>query len=83
VSGRDSAIQLDVFNERSLELLADAAAIAAMAGDANRAKKLSDAWHLARISISEAATYNLDQKQHALTMISRLNNVLKPQNGRM
>ncbi|MCO5065916.1 MAG: DNA polymerase III subunit delta' [Rhizobiaceae bacterium] len=83
VSGRDNAIQLDVFNERALELLAGAASDAAQAGDTGRAKKLSDAWHLARIAISETATYNLDQKQHALTMISRLNNVLRPQIGRM
>lgn len=83
VSGRDSAIQLDVFNGRALEILAEAAARAAEAGDVKRAKNLSDAWHLARIAISETATYNLDQKQHALTMISRLNNALKPQNGRM
>ncbi|RFC66618.1 DNA polymerase III subunit delta' [Mesorhizobium denitrificans] len=83
VSGRDSAIQLDVFNGRALELLANAAADAAQSGDTNRAKKLSDAWHMARIAITETATYNLDQKQHALTMISRLNTALKPQSGRM
>lgn len=83
VSGRDSAIQFDVFNGRALELLSNAAAEAAQSGDIKRAKKLSDAWHLARIAITETATYNLDQKQHALTMISRLNNVLKPQSGRM
>jgi len=83
VSGRDSAIQLDVFNGRALELLANAAAEAAQSDDTNRAKRLSDAWHLARIAITETATYNLDQKQHALTMISRLNTALKPHSGRM
>lgn len=83
VSGRDSAIQLDVFNGRALELLANAAIDAAQSGDTNRAKTLSDAWHLARIAITETATYNLDQKQHALTMISRLNTALKLHSGRM
>ncbi|MBX3596353.1 MAG: DNA polymerase III subunit delta' [Rhizobiaceae bacterium] len=83
VSGRDSAIQFDVFNGRVLELFAQAASEAAQSGNAIRAKMLSDAWQKARIAITETATYNLDQKQHALTMISRLNNSLKPQGGRM
>lgn len=83
VSGRGSEIRLDVFNNRALELLSDAAAHAALKGDAKRAKFLSDAWHQARLAITETATYNLDQKQHALTMIGRLNKTLGPQAGRM
>jgi DNA polymerase-3 subunit delta' len=83
VSGRDRAVQFSVFNERALEILADAANAAAQSGDLSRAKNLSDAWQEARIAISETETYNLDQKQHALTMINRLNSALKPQAGRM
>ena len=44
---------------------------AARAGDLKRAKTLSDTWHEALNAISETDTYNLDKKQHALTMIDR------------
>jgi DNA polymerase-3 subunit delta' len=57
-----------------------------MAGNLTRANELSKAWQEARIAISETETYNLDQKQHALTMISRLNAVMCPEStsgGRM
>jgi len=77
VSGRDRAVPFEMFNERALQLLADAAANAAAAGHLARANQLSSAWQEARIAISETETYNLDQKQHALTMISRLNAVMR------
>ena len=72
VAGRDQAIQFDIFNRRALELLSNAASQAALAGDLARAKTLSDTWHEALDAISETDTYNLDKKQHALTMIDRL-----------
>jgi DNA polymerase-3 subunit delta' len=77
VSGRDRAVPFEMFNERALEILADAAATAAAAGQLARANALSRAWQEARIAISETETYNLDQKQHALTMINRLNAVMR------
>lgn len=77
VSGRDRAVPFEVFNDRALELLASAAAQAAADSDLGLANRLSTAWHEARIAISETQVYNLDQKQHALTMISRLNNALR------
>ncbi|TIT54187.1 MAG: DNA polymerase III subunit delta', partial [Mesorhizobium sp.] len=42
-----------------------------------RAKTLSDSWHEALDAISETNTYNLDKKQHALTMIDRLNSAMR------
>ncbi|TGQ56108.1 DNA polymerase III subunit delta' [Mesorhizobium sp. M1C.F.Ca.ET.193.01.1.1] len=77
VAGRDQAIQFDIFNRRALDLLSAAASEAALGGDLARAKTLSEAWHEALNTISEAETYNLDKKQHALTMIDRLNSVMR------
>lgn len=77
VAGRDQAIQFDIFNRRALDLLSAGASDAALAGDLKRAKTLSDTWHEALNAISETDTYNLDKKQHALTMIDRLNSAMR------
>ncbi|MGY2995396.1 DNA polymerase III subunit delta' [Mesorhizobium sp. URHB0026] len=77
VAGKDQAVQFDIFNRRALDLLSDAASQAARAGDLKRAKTLSDSWHEALDAISETDTYNLDKKQHALTMIDRLNSAMR------
>ncbi|MGX5844462.1 DNA polymerase III subunit delta' [Mesorhizobium sp. ArgA1] len=77
VAGRDQAIQFDIFNRRALDLLSSGASEAALAGDLARAKTLSDTWHEALNAISETDTYNLDKKQHALTMIDRLNSAMR------
>jgi DNA polymerase-3 subunit delta' len=77
VAGRDQAIQFDIFNRRALDLLSDAASRAAHGGDIARAKSLSDAWHEALDAISQTDTYNLDKKQHALSMIDRLNSAMR------
>jgi len=34
-------------------------------------------WHEALDAISETDSYNLDKKQHALTMIDRLNSAMR------
>ncbi len=77
VSGRDQAMQFDIFNRHALDLLSDGASRAAMAGELARAKALSDAWQEALDAISETETYNLDKKQHALAMIDRLNSAMR------
>jgi DNA polymerase-3 subunit delta' len=77
VAGRDRSIPFDIFNRRALELLSGEAGEAARIGNLGRAKKLSDTWHDALAAISDTETYNLDKKQHALTMIERLNSVLR------
>jgi DNA polymerase-3 subunit delta' len=77
VAGRDQAIPFDIFNTRALDLLSDAAGAAARSGELARAKTLSDAWHEALNAISETETYNLDKKQHALSMIDRLNSAMR------
>ncbi|TPL83723.1 DNA polymerase III subunit delta' [Mesorhizobium sp. B2-3-13] len=77
LAGKDQAIQFDIFNRQALDLLSDAASQAARAGDLKRAKTLSDTWHEALDAISETDTYNLDKKQHVLTMIDRLNSAMR------
>ncbi|OJU49911.1 MAG: DNA polymerase III subunit delta' [Mesorhizobium sp. 61-13] len=77
VAGRDRAIPFDIFNRRALDLLSSSASEAALAGDLGRAKALTDTWQNARDAIIETETYNLDKKQHALTMIDRLNSALR------
>lgn len=77
VAGRDQAIPFDIFNRRALDLLSDAASRAAMTGNIGRAKTLSDTWQEALDAVSETETYNLDKKQHALTMIDRLNSAMR------
>ncbi|EAB6717871.1 DNA polymerase III subunit delta', partial [Salmonella enterica subsp. enterica] len=77
VSGRDKATAFALFNDHALQLLADAAAKSALNRDLDRAGRLSAAWQDARMAISETETYNLDQKQHALSMIARLNAIFR------
>jgi DNA polymerase-3 subunit delta' len=77
VSGRDSAIQFDIFNRHVLDLLADAASAAALNGDAGQAIRYSQGWQESRIAIEETDTYNLDRKQHALNMIVRLQDTFR------
>lgn len=77
VGGRDRAVQFDIFNRHVLDLLAENARAAALEGDVQAAAARSAAWDEARIAIEEAATYNLDRKQHALNMIVRLQDTFR------
>jgi DNA polymerase-3 subunit delta' len=77
VAGKDRAIQFSLFNKGALDLLARAAGEAAAQGAASRANRISEAWEKSRVAILDAETYNLDRKQHALSMILRLNDTLR------
>lgn len=77
VAAKDRTIQFSMFNDRLLDALAEAAVEAARTGDLERAERLSGAWQEMRVAIGEAETYNLDRKQHALTMILRLHDTLR------
>jgi DNA polymerase-3 subunit delta' len=77
VAGRDGAVPFDIFNRHALDLLSEEARQAALAGDLARAKSLTDAWQEARDAVIEMETYNLDKKQHALSMIDRLNSAFR------
>ncbi len=77
VSGRDRAIQFDIFNRHLLDLVADAASAAALNGDAASADRYSQDWQEIRVAVEETETYNLDRKQHALNMIVRLQDTFR------
>jgi DNA polymerase-3 subunit delta' len=77
VSGRDRAIQFDIFNRHLLDLLSDAASAAALRGDAASADRYSQDWQEIRVAVEETETYNLDRKQHALNMIVRLQDTFR------
>jgi DNA polymerase-3 subunit delta' len=77
VAGRDQAIQFGIFNDRALDILARAASEAARRGEGSRASRISEAWQDSRIAILETETYNLDRKQHVLSMIARLNDTFR------
>jgi DNA polymerase-3 subunit delta' len=77
ISGKGQTIPLGLFNERALDLLATAASEAASRGEGARADRISEAWQNSRIAILETETYNLDRKQHVLSMIARLNDTLR------
>ena len=77
VAGRDRSVQFEMFNDHVLGMLGDAASSAARSGDLARAGRFSDAWRELQVAITEAETYNLDRKQHALNMIFRLNDTFR------
>jgi len=77
VASRGADIRFDIFNRHALELLSETAASYARAGQLAPAKRLSDTWHEAQKAISDTETYNLERKQHALTMIERLNAAMR------
>jgi len=77
VAGRDNRVHFELFNRQALDMLSAAAAAAAEANDLGRANSLADTWQEALNAITEAEEYNLDRKQHALTMIERLNAAMR------
>lgn len=77
VAGKDHLVQFGMLNEHALDLLNEAARAAAASGDLQRAERFSAAWQELRVAIDEAETYNLDRKQHALTMILQLNDTFR------
>ncbi|MBS3647114.1 DNA polymerase III subunit delta' [Pseudaminobacter sp. 19-2017] len=77
VSGREQEIRFDLMNQHMLDLVSAAAEGAATAGHVERAARLARQWHELRIAIGETDTYNLDRKQHALSMILRLHDTFR------
>jgi DNA polymerase-3 subunit delta' len=77
VSGRDQAIQFDIFNRMALDAVAEAAGNAAEAGETERAERLSDLWSEANQRIVETSIYNLDRKQHAVGLLGRMHELMR------
>jgi DNA polymerase-3 subunit delta' len=77
VSGRDQAIQFDLFNDAVLDDVAAAARRAVEIGDTARADRLSELWQNVCATIADTQTYNLDRKQHVLDLLYRINAVMR------
>lgn len=77
VAARGEDLRFDMFNEDALDLLTHRAREAALAGRREAADRLAAAWQAARNAITDTDTYNLDRKQHALSMIERLNDAMR------
>lgn len=77
VSGRDQAIQFELFNNAVLDEIAAAARRAAETGDGYRADALSELWQEISELITDTETYNLDRKQHVLGLLQRLHGALR------
>lgn len=77
VGGRDQEIRFDMMNDYVLDRTADAASVAAQQGRADLANGLSRAWEQMRIAITDTDTYNLDRKQHTLTLMLQLHETLR------
>lgn len=77
VAARGEDIRFEMFNEDALDLLTEHASQAALQGRGDVADRLAAAWQAARNAITDTDTYNLDRKQHALSMIERLNTAMR------
>ena len=77
VAGRDHTIQFGMFNTHALDILSAGAADAATRGQTARADAIADAYEKSRVAILETEPYNLDRKQHALSMISRIHDAFR------
>lgn len=77
IGGRDQKIQFDIFNQYLLDRLAAAARRQADAGDAVDAGRLGTLWQETSQNIAETEIYNLDRKQHVVSLLHRLNRAMQ------
>ena len=77
VTGRDSQVQYELFNQMILDR---AAAHAAQAGSANMgplAEKFAKLWENLAERMRETDTFNLDRKQHSLNVLRQLHQAIR------
>ncbi|HEV7254639.1 MAG TPA: DNA polymerase III subunit delta' [Mesorhizobium sp.] len=72
VSGKGKEAPFALLHRHALDLLSDAAARAAQAGEIARAASFSEAWEQERATGQDTLAYNLDRKQAALDTVHRL-----------
>ena len=78
VAGRDQAIQFGIFNEPRARHAGAGGQRGCRARRQRRAPTgFRETWQNSRIAIEETETYNLDRKQHVLSMIARLNDTFR------
>lgn len=76
VTGREQAMQFELFNAHLLDAVAQRATAAAQAGDVVSADRLASLWSDARRATDETDTYNLDKRQHVLGTLMRAHRAL-------
>ncbi|GHD09498.1 DNA polymerase III subunit delta' [Tianweitania populi] len=72
VTGREAGMQFQLFNAYALERLSEAATTLGREGHAAAAARLADAWNDATRRVGETEAYNLDKKQHVMSMLQTL-----------
>lgn len=77
VSGRDSQVQFDLFNQMILDFVAKRAAETGSSGQVQHAEQLAALWENLAERTRETEIFNLDRKQHALNMIQRTHQAMR------
>ena len=77
IGGRDQKIQFDIFNQHLLDRLATTARRQAESGNATDADRTGALWQETSQNILETEIYNLDRKQHVVSLLHRLNRALQ------
>jgi DNA polymerase-3 subunit delta' len=72
VSGRDSSVQFQLFNEHVAAIAESRARAAAKAGDAEAAARIAAQWANIRQKTGETDIYNLDKRQHIVSLLGQL-----------
>lgn len=72
VTGREASMQFQLFNAYVLERLSETAAMLGHQGNIAAAARVADAWNDASRRIGETDAYNLDKKQHVISMLQTL-----------
>jgi DNA polymerase III subunit delta' len=71
VTGREQAMQFELFTSHLLDAIAQRATAAAQLGDAAAADRLATLWSDTRRATDETDTFNLDKRQHVLGSLMR------------
>lgn len=77
VTGRDSQVQFDLFNQMILDRAAAHAARAANSNQVPEAEKFANLWENLADRIRETDTFNLDRKQHSLSVLRQLHQAIQ------
>lgn len=80
-TGRERQVQFDLFNRAVLDRMAEAASGAAAAGAADRAAKLAALWEETAETIAQAEIFNLDRRQHVMSLMLRLHGAMREPAG--
>lgn len=72
VGGRDATVQFQLFNEHVATIAEARARSAGEGGEVDDAARLAGEWANIRQQIGDTDTYNLDKRQHVVSLLGRL-----------